>query len=303
MRDTDDEIREIKTEIIESRGLIIKTNNLTNSLAADIKSIAKRQAGYERRFNWNSGVAYVLFASLAFAGLKLWSDVRINEIESEKVGLTREVSELRKDLAEEIRRAERREQAEHKAAAFYDLIRQKKRTKVVEEHDEIRKERLSKAEAAFFRDTVNRFRLDLSIEAYQHGLSLLRTGRYSEAARSLEESIELNDESAHIPGVKYHLGRALRRLGRSSEAALWAKEVLEQEVDKDLQVDGALLLSQCAEDNGDLDQARKALRLILRRWPRSARVQDVRKKLGELNMRIWKQRTSKSDKDKNQTES
>ena len=40
MRDTDDEIREIKTEIIESRGLIIKTNNLTNSLAADIKSIA-----------------------------------------------------------------------------------------------------------------------------------------------------------------------------------------------------------------------------------------------------------------------
>ena len=84
MRDTDDEIREIKTEIIESRGLIIKTNNLTNSLAADIKSIAKRQAGYERRFTWNSAVAYVLFATLSFVGLKLWSDVRINEIGSEK---------------------------------------------------------------------------------------------------------------------------------------------------------------------------------------------------------------------------
>src|SRR6476660_475378 len=78
MRDTDDEIREIKTEIIESRGLVIKTNNLTNSLAADIKSIARRQAVYERRFTLNSAVAYVLFATLSFVGLKLWSDVRIN---------------------------------------------------------------------------------------------------------------------------------------------------------------------------------------------------------------------------------
>jgi len=34
---------------IESRGLVIKTNNLTNALSADIKSIAKRQQGYERR--------------------------------------------------------------------------------------------------------------------------------------------------------------------------------------------------------------------------------------------------------------
>ncbi|HEX4355561.1 MAG TPA: hypothetical protein VHZ95_21695, partial [Polyangiales bacterium] len=68
MRDADDEIREIKTEIIESRGLIIKTNNLTNSLAADIKSIAKRQAGYEQRFNLNSAVAYALFAILSFVG-------------------------------------------------------------------------------------------------------------------------------------------------------------------------------------------------------------------------------------------
>ena len=62
VRDTDDEIREIKNEIIESRGLVIKTNNLTNSLAGDIKSIAKRQANYEQRFTWNSAVAYVLFA-------------------------------------------------------------------------------------------------------------------------------------------------------------------------------------------------------------------------------------------------
>ena len=42
MHEVDDELRDIKREIIESRGLVIKTNNLTNALSADIKSIAKR---------------------------------------------------------------------------------------------------------------------------------------------------------------------------------------------------------------------------------------------------------------------
>ena len=88
VRETDEEIREIKKEIIESRGLTIKTNNLVNSLGADIKSIAKRQAGYERRFNWNGAVAYALFAALSFGGLKLASDATIAAIESETVSYT-----------------------------------------------------------------------------------------------------------------------------------------------------------------------------------------------------------------------
>src|SRR5687768_12237935 len=118
MREVDEEIREIKKEIIESRGLVIRTNNLTNSLASDIKSIAKRQAGYERRFNWNGWIAYVLFATLSFVGLKLASDARISEIEGNKDALTRQVTDLRRELAEETHRAERRARGETAAAQF-----------------------------------------------------------------------------------------------------------------------------------------------------------------------------------------
>ena len=293
MQDQDDEIREIKTEIIESRGLVIKTNNLTNSLAADIKSIARRQASYERQFNWNSAVAYVLFATLSFVGLKLWSDVRINEIESEKAGLGREVRELRRDLGEETRRAEKREQAEARAAAFYQLIRKKEFTKVVDGYEEIRQEHLSKAEAELFRDTEDRFRLALSVNAYQGGLGLMRTGRYAEAAESFQESIRLKEESSHIPAVKYNLARALWKLGRHGEASILAQEVIDQNGDRELQDDAAWLLSACSEDLGKIDDARNALRLLLRRWPRSALVPDARKRLGELNLKVWRQRTAK----------
>jgi len=291
MQDTDDEIREIKTEIIESRGLIIKTNNLTNSLAADIKSIAKRQASYESRFNWNSAVAYALFAILSFVGLKLWSDVRINEIESEKLDLTKEVAQLRRDLSEETRRAQKREQAENSAAKFYALIRRKELTKVVEGYEEIRQEELSKAETEVFRDTEDRFRLELSVQAYQTGLSLVRTGRYAEAAESFQESMRLKEEASHIPAVKYHLARAFWQLGRNGEAAILAQEVIDQQQDRDLQDDAAWLLSHVAEDMDNIDDARNALRLLLRRWPRSALIPDARKQLGELNLKVWRKRT------------
>lgn len=292
MRDADDEIREIKTEIIESRGLIIRTNNLTNSLAADIKSIAKRQAGYERRFTWNSAVAYALFATLSFVGLKLWSDVRINEIVSEKDEVSRQVKELRRDLEEETRRAEKREQAEARAAAFYELIRSKDYTRVVEGYEEIRQQDLSKAEAEFFRDTEARFRMQLSVNAYQAGLGLMRTGRYAEAAESFQEAIRLRDEATHIPAVKLDLSRALLHLGRAGEAAVLAQEVIDQNIDRELQDDAAWLLSQCAENLGNIDDARNALRLLLRRWPRSALVPDARKQLSNLNLKVWKDRAT-----------
>lgn len=288
MRDVDDEIREIKTEIIESRGLIIKTNNLTNSLAADIKSIAKRKASDESRLNLNSWVAYVLMAALSFFGLRMWSNVRISEIEGEKEELAREVKELRRDLTEETRRAETREQAEASAAAFYRLVQNKERVKVVEGYEALQDQQLSEAEKNFFRDTVERFRLDLSIAAYTTGLGMMRTGRYSEAAESFQEAQRLNDAGAHTPGVKYQLATAYLHLGRYGEAQVMANEVLEQNVDRELQDDAAHLLSLCAEGLGDIDGARDALRLLMRRWPRSALLQEARLRLSELNKKVWK---------------
>jgi TolA-binding protein len=286
MVEADEEIREIKKEIIESRGLIIKTNNLTNSLAADIKSIAKRQAGYERRFLWNSAVAYVLFATLSFVGLKLWSDARMREFESEQEELRADAQELRAELDEETRRAEERSRAEVAAARYYDLIRQQERAQVVDGYEQIRRQDVTRAEAAFFRDTVDRFRLDLSVAAYQSGLDLMRTGRYSEAAEKFQESVELEDQGSHIPAVKYNLALALRRLNRQGEAIVLAQAVVDQNIDRELQDDAMWLLSQCAEELDRIDEARNALRTLTRRWPRSSLAPDARRHLGELNLRV-----------------
>ncbi|MGF1467024.1 MAG: tol-pal system YbgF family protein [Sandaracinaceae bacterium] len=291
MREVDEEIREIKREIIESRGLVIKTNNLTNSLAADIKSIAKRQASYERRFNWNSWIAYILFAFLSFLGLKLASDARLREIEASRQGLEAQVEELRQELTDERARAERRARAESRAAAFYRRVREGDRREVVEGWPDLRREDLSRAEAAFLRDTVDRFQLDLSFEAYRQGLDLMRTGRFAEAAEAFQEAIRLREEGNHIPAVKVELARSFRRLERYAEARVIALQVVEQTGDRNLAADALLLASECAEELGDLDEAREGLRTYLRRFPRAANLTTVRRHLSDLNRRVARERS------------
>ena len=66
-------------------------------------------------------------------------------------------------------------------------------------------------------------------------------------------------------GFNVDLARALWHLGRAGEATLLAQEVIDQNIDKELQDDATWLLSECAEDLGNIDDARNALRALLRR--------------------------------------
>ncbi len=286
MREVDEEIREIKKEIIESRGLVIKTNNLVNSLAADIKSIARRQAGYERRFQWNGAVAYVLFAALSFVGLKLASDARIGEIEAGRRAAERRASELERELSEETRRGEERARAEVEAQRFYAMIRERKRREVVERYPRIAEMKLSPAEAAFFRDTVDQFRMDLAIASYQQGLDLMRTGRHAEAAERFQQALRFRDQGPHVPLVQLELARALRALGRYGEAIVRARRVLSEDTARDLHDDALWVVARASEELKDLDAARDAYRQMLRRFPRSSYAPDARTRLKAVLKRI-----------------
>ena len=65
------ELQEIKREIVESRSLSIKTNNLVNALAADVKSIAKRHQMQERRLFVNGAAAYVVTIAVVLVFVQL----------------------------------------------------------------------------------------------------------------------------------------------------------------------------------------------------------------------------------------
>src|SRR5262249_47493774 len=114
--DFDEELREIKREIVESRGLVIKTNNLTNALAADLKSISKRQLSFERRAFWNSAAAYGLFVLVVVGVVKVAWDARIDSVQAETKGAREKIAKLEADVKEMQKKSDERVRAESAAA-------------------------------------------------------------------------------------------------------------------------------------------------------------------------------------------
>ncbi len=287
MRDVEDEVREIKKEIVESRGLIIKTNNLVNALGADIKSIAKRQAGYERRFKWDSGIALAVIGVLTFGGLKLYYDAQMSAYRSDMNNAETAAEELRVDLGDEVRRASERASAAAQAEKYYELIRARKRAEVVEQYPTISKAALSPVEAAVFRDFEQQFRRDLALEVYKKGLALSEGRKYADAIKRFEEALELDRAGSNTPAIRSALAYALRKNGRPAEALVLAQQVAEQETDPALQPDGWWLTALSARDVGDLDTSRDALRVLINKWPRSALSRDARPLLREVTREIY----------------
>ena len=280
----DQELRELKREIIESRGLIIKTNNLTNALSADLKSIARRQQTSERRLVWTSATAYVVFVIVVFVALKLAWDARVDAVRAETETTRATADRVSKELKEAQKRDDERARAEQRGAAFYDLVRQNKRAEIVEQYETLRKEPLSKAETAFFADAAERARGELSIQSYYQGLDHTRTGRWLEASQSFEESIRLKDSAAHIPSAKFRLAEAQRRLGRQRDAIPSLQQLSEASPDKEIMDDAMFLLAQCLVDIQAWNDAKTTLRGFVRRFPESPMANDAKVQLADIGL-------------------
>jgi TolA-binding protein len=208
MQDTDDELREIKREIVESRGLVIKTNHLTNALAADLKTIAKRQLTFERRAFWNSAAANVVVLVVILGSVRVAWNAQQETYKNEARNQKDKLDKLLADQKVEAERQAARLSAEGSAATFYELVRAERRQEVLDGWEGLRKLPLSRAELAFLGDAVERTRAELSVKLYHQGQDHVRSGRWQEAASQLEEALRLDPKAAHSPAAKLALGKA-----------------------------------------------------------------------------------------------
>jgi TolA-binding protein len=284
MRDEDAEIAEIKREIVESRGLVIKTNNLTNALAADIKAIAKRQQGYEKRITWNSAMAYVVFVVLMFLALKLALDARVDQIAAREESLKAEVERLRKDQKDAVKREEDRARTEAKAAQFYELVRQGKRADVVDGYAQLKGEQLSRAEDMMFADAVERARVELTSQQYIRGMEKMKLQRWQESATIFEEALRYKDESSMAPQIRLALSEAYRKLNRQKDAIPMLHALADNPVNKDVQDDALYLLAWCQMDVQAWNDAKETWRVMIRRFPDSNHTPEGKMQLAALNI-------------------
>jgi TolA-binding protein len=283
MRETDEELAEIKREIIESRGLVIKTNNLTNALSADLKSIAKRQQSYEQRLSWNSATAYIVFVLVVFTALKFAWDARVDSVTAETQQKTAENERLRKDNRDLEKREENAARGEAKAQAFYELVRQNKRTDIVDGFESVKNEPLTKTELSMFLEASLKARTELAREQFLLGQDKARLQRWQEAATAFEDSLRFKSDSAVAPEARVSLAEAYRHLSRQRDAVPLLTQFLESSPDKDLEDDALYDLAHCQMDLQAWNDAKAAWRQLIHRYPDSHFAPEARLELAQLS--------------------
>jgi TolA-binding protein len=285
MDDIDEELLEIKREIVESRGLVIKTNNLTSALAADLKTITKRQQSFERVAFFNSAFAFLIFVAVVIGAVYVAWNARIEAALRDTRASEEKAARAEKELETLKAQLRDRANADLAAVAFYELVRAGRRKEVIEGFAKLRESQLSRAELAFFTDAVERSKSDLSVEAYQNGLEHARAGRLTDAATLLDQSLKLSPDGSHSPSAKLELARVYRRTNRSREAVPILAQLSESSPNPDVLDDATLLLAECLVEIQAYNDAKATLRSFVRRFPDSPLANDAKMLLADLNLK------------------
>jgi tetratricopeptide (TPR) repeat protein len=286
--DGGNELREIKKEIIEARGLIIKSNNLASGLNAEVRSIGKRQASYERHFSLGSVVSYVVVAIVAWAGIQLAYGYRQAAINESLALAKADAAAAKKELAALKTEAEAHGKGTGGAnlLELYGLIHEGERQKAIEAYDALDRAALTPLEAKLLADAIEEFRGELSMQHYTTGLELASQSKFAEAVEELKLSLRFKEDSGHAKAAQIELANALRLQGKPREAIAVLQKLVEERLDRELADDAYWYLALANEEAHQRDEARSALRALMRQYPDSQYFRAARQKVAEIEIHL-----------------
>lgn len=282
------ELREVKKEIIEARGLIIKSNNLANSLAAEVRTIAKRQASYERHLAWNSIVAYIIFVVLILVGVQLVYTQRKAVLEEKVLAEKSRAEEAEQELAELKTKKKQGTKTRGKdLLSLYELIHDRDRQAAIDAFDAIDKEQLTELERKLLADTIEGFRGDLSMLHYSKGLDLMEKKKYAEAVEDFRTALRYKGDAGHATAAKIEMANALRLQGKPRESIAVLQRLMEEQLDRSLSDDAYWYLALSHQEAHQRDEAKSVLRALMRQFPDSQYYRAARVKAAELQLHLY----------------
>ncbi len=226
-------LQALRSEIVESRNLTIKTDNLIKNLSADVRQIGKRQEKYEKKYVFNSVVSYVLFSVLIFAGLYLAFQAQVARERSSvdeariRIGTLQErVSSLERELA-------RRRDAEEQAYGLFRLLEEGKRDELLATYPTVRGKLVNRGEIALLGHEVDRINKDLAKSSFTYGLERYKGRDYEKARDAFLKSLQHVDKTDYSSELSRKLGMSLFRLQDYKGASQYLRTALRYDLNKD----------------------------------------------------------------------
>ena len=109
-------------------------------------------------------------------------------------------------------------------------------------------------------------------------------GRWHEALQAFEESVRYKDNVSHTPLARFKIAECLRKLDRQREAIPILMQLTESSPDKEIIDDSIYWLAQCLVDIQAWNDAKTAMRSLLKRFPESPLANEIKLQLADISL-------------------
>lgn len=265
-------LEEVRREVIESRNLVIKTDNQLKTLHAELKLVGKRQEDFQKRQWISSGVAYLAFVGLCIGGVVAITNARTASATAERERLEKQLKDTQADIDKQKAALAADAAAERTAADVYKMMTTLPGDERLKGIDALAKLDLSRV-APFTRqvlhDRAASLRQEVGSSMLERGKSAFRRQDYATTVSELTRFLALQPNEADAIEASYFLGNALIQVRKPEEAITPLKRF----IDGDKRAKGRdfamLMLMQAYDAANQRDKATEVARDALNAYPAS----------------------------------
>ena len=282
------DLSDLRREVIESRNLVIKTDNLLKNLHAELKQMGRKQELFEKRHVMTSVAAYFLFAAIATIGAFTFARSEIRGAREESVANEGKVKQLTQEL-DTLRRADAaRREASEKAARAYELLGSEKegpgQTLAMDQALHVDRQQISRLEAKALDDRAAGMKAKIAQAALERGNAAFHRNDWSAAAQELTRYLEL-EPRVEESMVWFRLGNALTQAKEHQRAIPALESFLKSTGGTKTAQYAGYLLGTDYEESGNGDKARQTYERALGLFPSSEFSGLIRARLKRLASR------------------
>ena len=279
------ELSDIRREVIESRNLVIKTDNLLKSLHAELKGVGKRQEEFQKRLWISSAASYLIFAALAVLGAVLVSSGMNKFLRRDSERLEKSLGEATAQIEKHRRDADSALAASRTANEAYrqmSTLSGEDRLTGIDSLGKVNLAQLSPLERQAVTDRAELLRREIGQAALERGKVAFRKNDMKGAIAELTRFMSLNPSKQESLEASYYLGAAYHQTHRHEQAIPLLSRFVAEERKAKTRDYAQLLLAQSYEQSGKLDQALGTIRDALATYPNSELAPQMRARLGAV---------------------
>jgi TolA-binding protein len=287
--DFDRELSEIRREVIESRNLVIKTDNLLKNLHAEVKLVGKRQDEFQKRQWMSSAASYFIFALLASVGSMLIFSARRASANQERERLEKRISELTTQVEKDRTEASSGQTAARGAMEAYRQMTSlpgDERLKGIDTLGKLDTSRLSPVEKQSLTDRAQMLRQEIGQTAFDRGKSAFRKNDMKSAITDFARFMSMTPPAQEATEASYYLGVAYNITKRYDEAVPMLSRFVSDDKKAKSRDYAMLLLAHAYEQTGHLEKAAEIAKEALRTYPTSEFATQLRTRLNSVQRMI-----------------